>query len=44
MFSKDTLIALYYFRINLLEQRDSVVNAKIIKKLYRKIRKLEESV
>ena len=44
MFSKDTQIALYYFRINLLEQRDSVVNAKIIKKLYRKIRKLEESV
>ena len=44
MFSKDTRIAFYYFRINLLEQRDSVVNAKIIKKLYRKIRKLEESV
>ena len=35
-------ISMYEARINLLEQRDPVANANIVRKLKRKIRRLEK--
>ena len=40
MFSKDTMIMMLNSRRVLLEYRDSVANANIIKKIYRKLRSL----
>lgn len=43
MFSKETLISLLRARANLLITRDPVVNAKIVAKIERRIRKLEKA-
>ena len=41
MFSKETLIGLLRARANLLITRDPVVNAKIVAKIERRVRKLK---
>ena len=43
MFSNQTLIGLLRARANLLITRDPVVNAKIVAKIERRIRKLEKA-
>lgn len=43
MFSKETLIRALRARANLLITRDPVVNAKIVAKIERRIRKLEKA-
>ena len=43
MFSNKTLIGLLRARANLLITRDPVVNAKIVAKIERRIRKLEKA-
>lgn len=43
MFPTDTMIGMLNNRINLLQQRNPVVNANIIRKLKRRVRLLEKS-
>lgn len=42
MFSKETLIGLLRARADLLITRDPVVNAKIVAKIERRVRKLKQ--